>query len=169
MAHKLEVKVALSADDNGELNGTAWPFGIPDRVGDMIEKGAFAGAQLPIPMLFSHRADEPIGVWTSIDETPQGLVVKGKLLIADVARAREVNALIREKAITGLSIGFVTKQAKSRRGGGRTISLLDLHEISLVSIPCHPGARLSGKDGADAIAIAEALNRASAAHRSKGK
>uniref|UniRef100_UPI00350E41C7 HK97 family phage prohead protease n=1 Tax=Jiella sp. LLJ827 TaxID=2917712 RepID=UPI00350E41C7 len=49
-------------------------------------------------------------------------------------------------------------------GGGRTISALDLVEISLVTVPAHPGARItSRKAAANAIAIAEAINRAAAA------
>src|SRR5690606_20250 len=109
-------------------------FGTPDRVGDVIEKGAF-GLTGKLPMLFAHDQGQAIGVWDSITETPDGLQVKGRLLVDDVARAREVRALIREEAVTGLSIGFVTKSAKGRAGGGRTIKALDLHEISVVPIP----------------------------------
>ena len=138
---KLEFKAALSVDDAGTITGTAWPFGSADRVGDLIQKGAFTSPPI-LPMLFAHDQAQAIGVWDSITETSEGLTVKGRLLIDDVARAREVRALVREGAVTGLSIGFVTKQAQSRRGGGRTISALDLHEISIVPIPSHPGARI---------------------------
>jgi HK97 family phage major capsid protein/HK97 family phage prohead protease len=138
---KFEFKAALSVDEAGTVTGTAWPFGSADRVGDIITKGAFT-APSTLPMLFAHDQAQAIGVWDSITETSDGLTVKGRLLIDDVARAREVRALVREGAVTGLSIGFVTKQAQSRRGGGRTISALDLHEISIVPVPSHPGARI---------------------------
>jgi HK97 family phage major capsid protein/HK97 family phage prohead protease len=141
MLERIETKAALSITDAGEITGTAWPFGSPDRVGDLIEKGAFA-APARLPMLFAHDQAQTIGVWDSITETEQGLTVKGRLLIDDVARAREVRALVREGAVTGLSIGFVTRKANARRGGGRTISALDLHEISIVPVPSHPGARI---------------------------
>jgi uncharacterized protein len=66
--------------------------------------------------------------------------------------------------VRGLSIGFETKKAVARKGGGRTIKALDLAEISLVTVPLHPGARVSGvKSAAAAIALAEAINRAAAA------
>jgi HK97 family phage major capsid protein/HK97 family phage prohead protease len=139
--NKLEFKAALSVSDAGEITGLAWPFGTPDRVGDMIEKGAF-GITGKVPMLFGHDQAQAVGVWDSISESTEGLHVKGRLLVDDVARAREVRALVREGAATGLSIGFVTKSAKGRAGGGRLISALDLHEISIVPIPCHPGAKI---------------------------
>ena len=94
-------------------------------------------------MLFGHDQMQVVGVWNEIVETNDGLQVKGRLLVEDVARAREVRALIREKAVTGLSIGFVTKSAKPHAGRGRTISALDLHEISIVAVPCHPGATIT--------------------------
>ncbi len=84
-----------------------------------------------------------MGVWEETTETDAGLQVKGRLLINDVERAREVRALVQAEAITGLSIGFSTKQATTRKGGGRTIKALELVEISLVTVPCHPGARIT--------------------------
>jgi HK97 family phage major capsid protein/HK97 family phage prohead protease len=138
---KLEIKASLSVDDAGTVTGLAWPFGTPDRARDLIEKGAFS-SPTRLPMLFAHDQGQAIGVWDSITETDTGLTVKGRLLIEDVARAREVRALVREGAVTGLSIGFVTKKAAPRHGGGRTITALDLHEISIVPVPSHPGARI---------------------------
>lgn len=144
---KLELKAAFSVSDAGEITGMAWPFGSPDRVGDVIEKGAFA-APGHLPMLFAHDQAQAVGVWDSIEETAEGLQVKGRLLINEVARAREVRALIREKAVTGLSIGFVSRKAKTRPTGGRTITALDLHEISIVAVPCHPGATITSMKAA---------------------
>ncbi len=139
--NRLEIKATLAVDDAGEITGIAWPFGTPDRVGDVIEKGAFS-APGKLPMLFAHDQAQAVGIWESISETSEGLQVKGRLLVDDVARAREVRALVREGAVTGLSIGFQTKAATARRGGGRVISKLDLAEISIVAVPSHPGAQI---------------------------
>ncbi|MBL4917458.1 phage major capsid protein [Szabonella alba] len=141
MTDRLEVKASLTVSDAGEITGTAWPFGSPDRVGDVIEKGAFDRPET-LPMLFSHDPTQVIGVWDEIAETDSGLTVKGRLLVDDVERAREVRAMVRAGAVSGLSIGFVTKGAK-RHGKGRTISALALHEISIVAVPAHPGARIT--------------------------
>lgn len=140
---KIEVKATFTVDDAGVIEGIAWPFGSPDRVGDLIEKGAFTKALPPIPMLAFHEQRETVGVWDEITETPEGLQVKGRLLIEDLPRAREVRAMIRERALSGLSIGFATTKAAPRRGGGRTITALDLLEISVVAVPAHPGARIT--------------------------
>lgn len=163
--NRIETKASFGVDDAGTITGMAWPFGTPDRVGDMISKGAFADAVLPLPMLFGHDPRQPIGVWESATETDTGLEVRGRLLVEDVVRAREIHALVKSGAITGLSIGFRTLKQAPRRGG-RTISSLDLAEISLVTTPAHPGARVRSAKSADAaIALAEALNRAASALR----
>lgn len=64
--------------------------------------------------------------------------VKGKLLIHDVPRAREIADQIKAGEIGGLSIGFVTHSAQ-RHQKGRTITSLSLREISVVKTPCNPG------------------------------
>ena len=163
---KIETKATFTVSEAGELEGVAWPFGTPDRVGDVIEKGAFAHAAGKIvPMLAFHDDADPVGAWTSIVETPEGLTVKGKLTMT-VRRAQEVRDLIKDGAIGGLSIGFITRKAAPRRGGGRTISELDLVEVSLVTVPSHPGAKItSAKSASPALAIAEALHKAASAYR----
>jgi len=150
MTERLEIKAAFTVDDAGEITGIAWPFGSPDRVGDVIEKGAIT-APATLPMLFAHDQAQVIGVWDQIAETAEGLTVKGRLLVDDVERAREVRAMIRSKAVSGLSIGFVTKASKPRQRG-RTITALNLHEISVVAVPCHPGAQITSIKAADGTA-----------------
>jgi HK97 family phage major capsid protein/HK97 family phage prohead protease len=141
MTDRIEIKAALSVTDTGEITGTAWPYGTPDRVGDMIAKGAIT-TPATLPMLFAHDQAQVIGVWDTIEESDTGLTVKGRLLVDDVERAREVRAMIRSKAVTGLSIGFVTTKS-TRNAKGRNITALDLHEISVVAVPCHPGATIT--------------------------
>lgn len=163
MTTLIEVKASLAVSDAGEITGLAWPFATPDRVGDMITKGAFASAVLPVPMLFGHDHNDPIGAWHEATETDDGLTIKGKLLVDDLPRAREVRALVQSGAVRGLSIGFLTRKAAPRAKGGRTISELELLEVSLVTLPCHPGARVaSAKSVVRALQVATALNRATA-------
>jgi HK97 family phage prohead protease len=160
---RLYVETKILADDTGAISGLAWKFGVADRIGDWIEPGAFKGAKLPLPMLFGHDMNDPVGTWDVVTEQSDGLHISGKLLVDDVARAREVRALVQSGAVRGLSIGFLTKQSNARSGGGRTIKSLVLLEASLVTIPMHPGARVtSAKSAVEAIRIAEAINRAAA-------
>ena len=51
----------LKADAAGAISGVAWQFGVPDRIGDEIEPGAFKGVKLPLPMLAFHDMADPIG------------------------------------------------------------------------------------------------------------
>jgi HK97 family phage prohead protease len=160
---KLEVKAQLAAGDDGAITAIAWPFGVADRVGDMIEPGAFKGVNLPMPMLFGHDKNDPVGVWEAAEEKADGLHLTGRLLVNDVARAREVHALVKSGAVRGVSIGFITRKAAPRGRGGRTISSLELLETSLVALPMHPGARVtSAKSAIAALGIADAINRATA-------
>lgn len=163
----LETKI--EASDNGAIEGIAWKYAQADRIGDMIVKGAFQGAALPLPMLFGHDQNDPVGTWDTADERDDGLHLKGKLLIGDVARAREVDALVRSGAVRGISIGFRTIKSAPRPRGGRTIQRLELLEASLVTVPMHPGARVtSAKTAVRALTLAAQLQRA-AAHLSKRK
>lgn len=160
---RLFVETKMLADDSGLVSGLAWKFGAPDRIGDWIEPGAFKSLKLPIPMLFGHDMNDPIGTWDMAEEKSDGLHVTGKLLVDEVTRAREVRALVKSGAVRGLSIGFITKTSSPRTGGGRLIKSLELLEASLVTIPMHPGAKVtSAKSAISALNIAAAINRAAA-------
>jgi hypothetical protein len=41
-----------------------------------------------VPVLWQHRQDQPIGVYSEITEDDTGLLVKGQLLIGEVAQAK---------------------------------------------------------------------------------
>ena len=160
---RLFVETKILGSDDGMVSGLAWKFGVPDRIGDMIEPGAFKGAKMPIPMLFGHDMNDPVGTWDVAEEKADGLHLTGKLLIEEVARAREVRALVKSGAVRGLSLGFITKKAITRPGGGRTIKALELLEASLVTIPMHADAKVtSAKSAVQALQLVAAINRATA-------
>lgn len=138
-----EVKAAFEVDAAGGITGLAAVFGTADMGGDIIHKGAFAGVTGPIPMLASHDQADVVGVWDELVETAQGLMVKGRLLVADVVRAAEVRALIIAGAMSGLSIGYVATAKKARVGGGRDLMKITLHEVSIVAVPMHPDAKIT--------------------------
>jgi HK97 family phage major capsid protein/HK97 family phage prohead protease len=140
---RLEFKTAFEVSEAGALSGLASVFGTVDMGGDIVRKGAFAGAMPPLPMLASHDQADVVGVWDELRETDAGLEVKGRLLVADVVRAGEVRALIQAGAMGGLSIGFRATKSAPRVGGGRDLIKVDLLEISVVAVPMHPGARIT--------------------------
>ena len=140
--------IAAIAED-GVFEGYASLFGLPDLGKDMVVPGAFAASLARrgargVRMLWQHDPGEPIGRWLSIAEDARGLRVRGKLNLA-VARAREIHSLMKEGAVDGLSIGFRVERARHDRATGlRRLERVDLWEISVVTFPMLPGARVSG-------------------------
>lgn len=141
---------------SGRFTGYASLFDAVDLGRDAIAPGAFAASlkrrgAAGVKMLFQHDPAEPIGRWLSISEDRRGLRVEGQLS-AGVARAREVHALMADGAIDGLSIGFQTIRArKDERTGIRRILEADLWEISVVTFPMLPDARISALKAAERL------------------
>jgi HK97 family phage prohead protease len=150
---------------DGSFCGYASLFGEADLSRDVVLPGAFKksiGARGPggIRMLFQHDPAAPIGVWQEIREDARGLFVRGRLM-PEVARAREVLALMRAGAIDGLSIGFRTVKGRTdAKTGVRKLLEVDLWEISVVTFPMLPAARVSAVKGVGADALVGAIRRA---------
>jgi uncharacterized protein len=123
--------------------GYAALFDKPDRGGDVIRRGAFARAIEAgggVPLLWQHRPERPIGRIESLSEDGRGLRVIARLT-PEAAHAAEAAALLRDGAVGGLSFGYRVR-AKEPRRNGRTLTDLDLVEVSLVTFPMQPGARV---------------------------
>lgn len=134
---------------SGAISGYASLFGRVDMAGDRVERGAFArtlnrrGAA-GVRMLWQHDPGEPIGVWTKLVETREGLWAEGRLN-AETRRGRDAIALMAQGAIDGLSIGFRARGAERASGPGglrRRLLDIDLWEISLVTFPMQDAARV---------------------------
>ena len=119
-------------------------------------------------MLFQHDPSEPIGVWLDLHEDFRGLYARGRL-IPEVVRARELLALLQAGAADGLSIGFRTVQGPAlSQDPIRKLDQIDLWEISIVTFPLLPGARLALASGASGQReqTAKTPRRTLASHRS---
>lgn len=150
------VDVAIDAvAQDGTFSGYASLFGKPDLAQDVVEPGAFARSLRQrgaggVRMLYQHDPAEPLGTWLELREDARGLFVRGQLT-PGVGRAREVRELMRSGALDGLSIGFRTVKARKDAGSGlRRILEADLWEISVVTFPMLPGARIHAVKGAAA-------------------
>lgn len=145
------IALQLKADSEGRIEGYASRFGEIDRGGDSVEKGAYAGSLAnghKIKMLWQHDPGQPIGVWDEVKEDETGLYVRGRLL-DEVAKAREVKAMIGAGAVDGLSIGYRTIKAGRRSDGGRALKELDLWEVSIVTFPMQETAVIDSYKAAD--------------------
>jgi HK97 family phage prohead protease len=157
-----EIKLADGDSKTGIFSGYGAVFGNEDSYGDVIERGAFAESldewkgrgKLP-PMLLQHGggifaggADDmlPIGKWTSMREDSKGLKVEGQLFALDTERGKYIYEGLKEGVLDGLSIGFRVREARNGTRAGepdRTITNIDLWEVSIVTFPANPKARVS--------------------------
>jgi HK97 family phage prohead protease len=122
--------------------GYAALFDRPDRGGDVVRAGAFAASLArgqSVPLLWQHRPGRPIGRIEYLKEDKRGLRVIARLADAEAA------ALLKAGAVSGLSFGYRVKQAKG--AGPRELTALELVEISLVSLPMQPKARVHALEG----------------------
>ena len=132
----------------GLFEGYASLFGLVDLGRDRVAPGAFRDCLASkgpgaVKLLWQHDPVHPIGVWEAIEEDAKGLFVRGRLDLA-VAKAREVHALMRSGAVDGLSIGFRTLRSRKEAATGvRILEKLDLWEVSIVTFPMLPAARVS--------------------------
>jgi uncharacterized protein len=154
----------------GTFEGYASLFGVVDLGRDVVAPGAFRDSLVlkplrAIKLLWQHDPKHPLGVWSDIREDQNGLRVRGRLDLS-VAKAREVHALMRSGAVDGLSIGFRTEKArKDPATGVRRLEKLDLWEISIVTFPMLPGARVAAVKSRTPVAqqaphLADAIRRA---------
>lgn len=141
----------LDVKDGTEISGYASRFGQGDQGGDIVVKGAYArslkaaaGENRKIKMLWQHDPAQPIGVWEDVHEDETGLWVKGRLLDS-TQKGREAAALIQAGALDGLSIGYRTVRASKNDKGHRLLTELELWEVSLVTFPMLPSARVAAK------------------------
>lgn len=183
----LELKVAGGTEEapGMSFSGYGAVFGNIDAHGDVIEQGAFLDAlsdagksgQWPA-MLLQHggwEADSmmPVGVWTEMREDSIGLYVEGKL--ADTPRGKEIYSLLKMEprpAINGLSIGYIAKEFALRTKPDeprRTLKKVDLLEVSLVTFPANPKARISGVKSDISIRDAERALRDAGFSRTEAK
>ncbi|MDA5094400.1 HK97 family phage prohead protease [Aliiroseovarius sp. KMU-50] len=158
-------------EDGIAIEGYASFFGEADNGNDVVVEGAYAKSLdelsqtgRSVKMLWQHDPSQPIGIWDEVREDKKGLYVNGRIL-TDVERGREAAALIEAGAIDGLSIGYRTVKATKNDKGQRLLSELELWEVSLVTFPMLPSARVGAKGeipGDDALLceLAAALKEA---------
>lgn len=164
----LEKKFCCSGSSDIETNGSeiegyASLFGIADKGGDIVMPGAYRAslerlrsAGGSVKMLWQHDPAQPIGVWDEIREDDRGLYVKGRLL-TEITRGQEAAALLQAGVIDGLSIGYKTVVAERGENGRRHLKELELWEVSLVTFPMLPEARIGAKQQDETVGVLSEL------------
>lgn len=156
----------IGLKEDNRIVGYASLFGKSDQGGDVVEKGAYQASLKSltargalVKMLWQHDPAQPIGVWDEVHEDEKGLFVSGRIL-DEVRAGAEALALLRAGAIDGLSIGYRTIKAHKGPDGGRHLRKVDLWEVSLVTFPMLPEARVQNSSTEGDEALARALANA---------
>lgn len=161
-SYALQIKAA----EDGTIEGYGSVFGVRDNYDDVIAKGAFSASlaehksagTMPA-MLWQHSSDHPIGIWTEMVEDAKGLRIKGQLALETV-KGKEAHALLKLGALNGLSIGFMSKQwAYDRDTEVRTLTEIDLWEVSLVTFPANEKARVTNVKSSEELATPKDAER----------
>lgn len=138
--------------DEGEFEGYAATYGNRDLGDDIILAGAFDESLRERPakrvkMLWQHKTDEPIGVWTDFTSDSKGLFARGKLILT-TAGGKEAHEFMKAGAIDSLSIGFRVREFSiDREDKVRIVEKADLVEVSAVTFPMNPEALIAGVKG----------------------
>lgn len=143
--------VEVKTTDEGTLSGYGSVFNNVDWYKEKIAPGAFeatlsahAKAGTMPAMLWQHFTDQVPGVWSTMSEDKRGLKTNGEF-IRETQLGKEAHILTMKKAVNGLSIGFMTKRSeRDEESGIRTLLEIDLWEVSIVTFPANPKARITG-------------------------
>lgn len=136
--------------DDGTFNGYGSVWDVVDSYQEIVARGAFTDSLMeiaakgrPVPILWQHRSGEPIGAWTNLKEDDHGLFGDGKILLDAGDMEKRAHAHMKARTVTGLSIGYWVRESSSdEKTGIRTLTKLDLVEISLVTFPANDDARV---------------------------
>ena len=132
----------LNAAEDGKMtvSGYASIFGNLNSYGYTFDKGAFSGSlkDKEIRFLFNHNHDFVIGKILEAHEDENGLFFKAEFL-SGVQQSVEVYQMLKQGAINGVSIGFITISENSVNGIIHKTEV-DLWEISIVTFPANDKA-----------------------------
>lgn len=130
----------------------------PDRVGDVLEpKGAeFA---LPLPLLWQHRSDQPVGNVIDAKVSDKGIKITAQFEKVDEPASLKDEldrawAKVKAKLVRGLSVGFRSlEETFDRERSGFNFLRWEWVELSCVTIPMQSEATIQTIKSADALAL----------------
>jgi len=139
----LEVK-ALS-DEKREITGIA-TTPEPDRVGDIVDPMGVKFKN-PLPLLWQHRHDSPVGSVKFGKPTKNGIPFSASLpKITEDGPLKQLIDMawqsVKAELVRGVSIGFRPIEYSYIDGGGVRFTECEVYELSLVTIPCNAAATI---------------------------
>jgi HK97 family phage major capsid protein len=118
-----------------------------DRNGDIVDPSG-AVFTLPMPLLWQHDVNQPVGEVTAARVTPDGIAITAKFATLDTPgtlknRLDEAWQSVRARLVRGLSIGFKPLEAVPLKAGGAHIKRWMWAECSAVTIPMNMAATIT--------------------------
>lgn len=144
-------------DDERIIEGIA-STPAPDRMGDIVDPMG-AKFALPMPLLWQHNHDEPIGWVEFAKPSAKGIPFKARLANPDdfesatvKERLREAWDSIKNKLVAAVSIGFRPLEYNFMESGGIHFKTWEWMELSAVTIPAQAEATINTIKSIDAAA-----------------
>lgn len=143
----LELRFAPDLDsDAGTFSGYAVAWDVTDNHKTAFARGSLNLPAAGLPLLWAHDPTRPVGTILEARDDGRGLFVRGRLSLGTAA-GQEAHTLLKDRAITGLSIGFKRLRDEAMPSGRRILAA-DLKEVSLVTLPSNESARILEVRGA---------------------
>lgn len=147
----------------GWIEGYASKFGLVDSYNETVQPGAFKKSlkdwgrrKMPVPMLWQHNSNEPIGGWSEFAEDDIGLKLGGQIDL-ETQRGREAFSAVKGRYVGGLSIGYFERKADpwswEPTEEPRRLFELDLRETSVVTFPALREAQIDAVKAAIARGV----------------
>lgn len=126
------------------ISGYASVYNLLDQDHDIIAPGAFQYSitKGKVKLLWQHDPAKPIGNINALSEDNYGLRMEAALN-NKIQFGSEAIELLKQGAVSGLSVGFIIKDAKYNQLSHRIITKADLMEISIVTFPANEMAQIS--------------------------
>jgi len=118
-----------------------------DRMGDIVESLGLEFKN-PLPLLWQHRHDQPVGLVKLDKPTEDGVTFTAQLAkVEDLGMLRDRIELawqsIKSGLVRGVSIGFRALERSFMDGGGVRFIRSEVIELSLVTVPANAQATIS--------------------------
>ena len=165
-------------DEPGTFEAIANAFDTVDSYGEVVKPGAvkMRGDAKPV-LCYQHDWDHPIGVLDEVrDMAPGdpklpahlkekgGIYVKGRFLIGEIDKAKEIYAIVKNGGAQELSIGYYLKSYEVNQEEGVTyLTEIDLVEVSIVLRGANPETALISLKSDQRMTLIEQINTARAA------
>lgn len=133
-------------EDQRIIRGTA-TTPTPDRSGDIVDPLGVSFKN-PMPLLWQHQADKPVGTVTFDKPTKDGITFEAKLAAIDEPgtlkdRIDEAWQSVKAGLVSAVSIGFRAIEYSFMDEGGIRFIASEVMELSLVTIPANAEATIS--------------------------